>query len=109
MVDMTELILSWWLHFNNIIVYVTVHFCVVQQSSLLCTSMGLKIVPFLSKALIVYTSGDQQELYKEVDKLCFSERIVQIMGLVCITFCIEQLILKLYTEIIIGHSNNNLL
>ena len=90
--------------------YVTVHFCVVQQSSLLWTSRGLKIVPCLSKALIVYTSsGDKQELYKEVVKMCFSERIVQIMGFVCVTFCIEQLILKLYTEIIIGHSKNSLL
>lgn len=51
-------------------------------------------------------SGDKQELYKQVDKLCFSE---QIMGLVCVTFCVKQLILKLYTKIIIGHINNNLL
>jgi len=50
MVDMTELILSWWLHFDNIFVYVTVHFYAVQPSSLLWTSRGLKIVPCLSKS-----------------------------------------------------------
>jgi len=84
----------------------------VQYHDPLCFGQteGWKLYPVYQKALIVCTSsGDKQEFYKQVDKLCFPERIVQIMGFVCVTFCIKQLTLKLYIEIMVGHSNNNLL